>query len=102
MPKLKKFVATTPEELAEILGLSPADAAEWRGQILMVKRLQEIVAKSGLTHTEVAKQAGTSRTKITSILNGNVDHVSTDLLIRILSSLGYQVRFTVSKAKRAA
>ena len=51
---------------------------------------------------EVARRGGSSRTRVTSILNGNLDNVSSDLLIRLLSSLGYRVRVSVSRVDSAA
>jgi hypothetical protein len=39
MPKIKPTVALTPEELAEALGLSTADAKEWQAQYELLKRL---------------------------------------------------------------
>jgi hypothetical protein len=47
-------------------------------------------------------QAGTSRTRITAILNDDLEYVSTDLLIRILASLGYRVKVSVTRADTAA
>ena len=35
------------------------------------------------------------KTRVTAILNDDLEHVSTDLLIRILASLGYQVKVSV-------
>ena len=55
-----------------------------------------------LTHAEVARRAKTSRTRITSILNLNLQHVTTDLLIRILGALGYEVKLSVSRSRIAA
>jgi predicted XRE-type DNA-binding protein len=102
MPKLKTIVATTPEDLAIALGLSRSEAIEWRVQHALLHRLKAIVDKHGFTHAEVATRSGASRTRVTAILNGDLDHVSSDLLIRILTSLGYQVRVSVVKSKRAA
>jgi predicted XRE-type DNA-binding protein len=50
----------------------------------------------------IAKRAGTSRTRVTAMLNDDLDHVSSDLLIRFLASLGYSVKVSVVKADRAA
>jgi predicted XRE-type DNA-binding protein len=102
MSKIKPIVATTPEDLAGALGLPTAAAREWRVQHLLVKRLNEIVRGQELTHAEVAKRAGTSRTRVTAILNDDLEHVSTDLLIRILGSLGYQVKVSVVRSDTAA
>jgi hypothetical protein len=50
----------------------------------------------------VAQRGGSSRTRVTAILNGNLDNVSTDLLIRLLGALGYRVRVSVSRMEPAA
>jgi predicted XRE-type DNA-binding protein len=102
MAKSKTVVAKNALELTKVLGLKAADAYEWEVQANLLTKLREVVTKSKLTHEQVAKKAGTSRTRITSILNANLDHVSTDLLIRILGSLGYEVNVSVSRAKIAA
>jgi predicted XRE-type DNA-binding protein len=102
MRKLKPTVARTPEALAEALGLSAAEAKEWQVQYVLLKRLREIVRREKITHAVIAKRAGTSRTRVTAILNGNLEHVTSDLLIRILGSLGYTVRISVSRVDAAA
>jgi predicted XRE-type DNA-binding protein len=102
MSKVKPITARTPEELAAALGLPPAAAKEWQLQHALLSRLQEIVTRQGITHAEIAKRAGTSRTRVTGILNGNLDHVSSDLLVRILGALGYSVRVSVVKSPTPA
>jgi predicted XRE-type DNA-binding protein len=100
--KSKVTVAKTPEDLAELLGLGRVAAQDWEVQAALLKRLQDAVRTCGLTHAQVADRSGSSRTRITAILNGNLTHVSTDLLIRILGSLGYRVKVSVTKIKPAA
>jgi predicted XRE-type DNA-binding protein len=102
MSRIKPIVAKTPEDLAKIMGLPPAIAKEWRVQHALLKRLKEIVHREGITHAQIAARAGTSRTRVTAILNDDLDHVSTDLLIRILASLGYRVKVSVTRADTAA
>ncbi|MDH4186447.1 MAG: helix-turn-helix domain-containing protein, partial [Nitrospira sp.] len=51
-----------------------------------------------LTHAAIAKQAGTSRTRVTAIANGNTRGVSTDVLIRVLAAIGYRVEMRVRKS----
>jgi predicted XRE-type DNA-binding protein len=98
MSKIKPILARTPEDLAKILGLPAAVAKEWQVQYALLKRLKEIVRREGITHAQIAAQAGTSRTRITAILNDDLEHVSTDLLIRVLASLGYRVKVSVTRA----
>lgn len=102
MNKLNAIVAKTPEELASALGLSPAAAKEWQVQHALLKRLKEVARRQKITHAEIAKRAGTSRTRVTAILNDDLQHVSSDLLIRIIGSLGYRVKVTVVRSDTAA
>jgi predicted XRE-type DNA-binding protein len=91
------FVARTAEELAEALYLTPADAQEWKFRSALAARIAEEVARRKLTHAQVAKLAGTSRSRVTAILNGGVVDISTDLLLRVLASLGVRVKPTFSR-----
>jgi predicted XRE-type DNA-binding protein len=102
MPKLKPIVAATPESLAGVLGLSSTEAEEWQVQHALLARFKQIVRKHRFAHAEIARQSGTSRTRVTAILNDDLEHVSTDLLIRILASLGYRVKVSVVRSRTAA
>lgn len=102
MRKVKPVVARDASELAKGLGMSPADANRWEVRSQLVSKIVEVVGKDGLTHSEVAKLVKTSRTRITSILNRNIDDVSTDLLLRVLEALGYRVALTISRQRLAA
>ena len=102
MAKQKMVVARNGAELAKALGLPATAAHKWRVRSELTSVLIAAVEKEGLTHAEVARRAKTSRTRITSILNRNLQHVTTGLLIRILGSLGYKVKLSVSREKIAA
>jgi predicted XRE-type DNA-binding protein len=102
MPKIKPIIAATPEDLADALGLPRAAAEEWQVQQVLLARLKEIARRQKLTHLEIAKRAGTSRTRVTSVLNNDLEHVSSDLMIRILASLGYRVKVSVVRSNKAA
>jgi predicted XRE-type DNA-binding protein len=91
------IVARTPEELAEVLNLTPADAQEWRFRDALANRIAQEVARRKLTHAQLAKLAGTSRSRVTAILNGGLVDISTDLLLRILASLSIRVKPTFSR-----
>lgn len=96
--KNSAVVARDAFELADALGLSPADAVEIEVRSALNDKIVEIVSKHGLTHAQVAKLAETSRTRVTAILNRNTQAVSTDLLLRILARLGYRAKISFSKA----
>ena len=98
MNTVKAVVAKDAAELAEILGLTPADGAEIQLRSDLNDAIIEAVQKSGLTHQQVAKLARTSRSRMTAILNRNTKDVSTDLMLRIMASLGYRAKLAFSRA----
>jgi predicted XRE-type DNA-binding protein len=57
--------------------------------------LAKIIRSGRLTHAEIAKRAGTSRTRVTAIANGNTRGVSTDVLIRVLAATGHRAELRV-------
>jgi predicted XRE-type DNA-binding protein len=88
----------TAEELGRVLGLSKADTAEMEFRSELTVALAKIIQAGRLTHAEIAKVAGTSRTRVTAIANGNTHGVSTDVLIRVLAATGYRAEVRVKKA----
>jgi len=98
MKKINPVVARNAKELANALGLTPADGAEIELRSELNSKIVEIVARKKLTHGEVAKMAKTSRTRVTAILNRNTKNVSTDLLLRLLYALGYTAKLRIMKA----
>lgn len=98
MKRLKPIKVGNARELARALGLSEADAIEMELRGQLNDKIIQMVQKTNLTHAQVAKLAGTSRTRVTAILNRNTHEVSTDLLLRILANLGIRARFTFSDA----
>ena len=96
--KNKKLTAKNGNELANLLGLDEADAAEWEFRSVLNSKIIELAKKSRLTQEKIAKKAGTSRTRITALLNRSRSDFSTDFMIRVLSALGYKVDIKVKKA----
>jgi predicted XRE-type DNA-binding protein len=94
----KLLVAHTAGELAEILGLTPADAQDWEIRGQLAERIALEVKRRKLTHAQAAKLAGTSRSRMTAIVNGSLPDISTDLLLRVLASFGVRAKLTFSRA----
>jgi predicted XRE-type DNA-binding protein len=98
MTKSNKPIRTrTAEELGRALGLSPAETGEMDFRSELTFELAKIIRNGKLTHAEIAKLAGTSRTRVTVIANGNTQGISTDLLIRVLSATGHKAELRVRK-----
>jgi len=92
MKKSKVTVTRSAAELAKALGLTPADGAEIALRSDLNSKIVEVVRRKGATHAQVARLARTSRTRVTAIMNRNTKDISTDLLLRVLYSLGYTAK----------
>jgi len=97
MKKIKPVVTRNAYELADAIGLSKADAAEWEFRSNLNKKIEEIIKKTKITHAEVAKRMGTSRSRVTALLNGSRSDYSTDFLLRMLGAINYKIVFKVSR-----
>jgi predicted XRE-type DNA-binding protein len=89
--------AKTAEDLGNALGLSAAETCEIEFRSELTCALAKIIQNGKITHAEVARRAGTSRTRVTAIANGNTQGISTDLLIRVLSATGYRAELRIRK-----
>src|SRR5437870_6346265 len=98
MKKVRPVVARNARELTKVLGLAPADGMEIEFRSDLNDKIIEVVGKKGLTHSDVARLAHTSRTRVTAILNRNSHDISTDLMLRVLSSLGVQAKLQFKSA----
>jgi predicted XRE-type DNA-binding protein len=88
----------TAEELGKALGLTAAETGEMEFRSELTSALARIIQNGKITHAQIAKRAGTSRTRVTAIANGNTQGISTDLLIRVLSATGHKAELRVRKA----
>ena len=100
--KVKVHTARNVKDLTEMLGLDPADAIEIEFRAKLNKKIIDAVRSQKLTHAEVAKRSKASRTRVTAILNGNTSGMSTDLLLRILYSLGYRTKVSFARTTKLA
>lgn len=94
----KRVTVQSVEDLGHALGLSAADTAEIEFRSELTVALAKIIQAGRLTHVAIAKSAGTSRTRVTAIANGNTHGVSTDVLIRVLAATGHRAEVRVKKA----
>ena len=93
----KSVTIRTADDLGRALGLSAADTAEMEFRSELTVALAKIIQSGRLTHAEIAKRAGTSRTRVTAIANGNTQGVSTDVLIRVLAATGYRAEVRIKR-----
>ena len=66
MKRVKPVVARNARELAKVLGLAPTVGMEIEFRSDLNDKIIEVVGKKGLTHSDVARLAHTSRTRVTT------------------------------------
>ena len=102
-PKRNRMVTVhTADELGRALGISMADTAEMEFRSDLTVALSRVIQSGKQTHADIAKQAGTSRTRVTAIANGNTKGVSTDILIRVLAANGFRAEVKLKKTRLAS
>lgn len=94
--KSKKYDSV--KEIAKDLGLDPkiGELALLKAELTL--EIQNIIQKKGLTHKEVSELSGVPRSSVTGILNGSLQKVTLDRLIRILISLGKSLSIKIKDA----
>ena len=97
--KTEVYFANDVFELCDIIDLTPQDAIEIEFRAKVRDKIKDVVKRKNLTHDQAAKLSGTSRTKVTAILNGNTSGVSSDLLLRIIYSLGFQTKISFTRVR---
>ncbi len=98
MKRVKPAVARNAAELAALLGLTPSDGLEIEIRSDLNDKIIEVARKRELTHDQIARLAHTSRTRVTAILNRNTQDISTDLMLRVLASLGVKAKLQFKSA----
>ena len=97
MKKNKTVVTETSKDLARVLGLAESDAVEWDVRQSLVERIVDTFKTKRLTVTDLAKNSGTSRARVTRILKGDTWGISLDVLFRVLGAVGQRAEIRYKK-----
>ena len=73
--------------MAEDLGLSELDAYIMELKAKLYSKCSALIKSSQLTHGEIAKIIGTSRSRINRIANKGENNVSIEILIKLIAAL---------------
>ena len=80
-------ISKEAKRLAEDLGLSEVDAYIMELKAKLYTKSSELIKSSKLTHEQIAKQIGTSRSRINRIANTGENNVSIELLLKLIAVL---------------
>lgn len=82
--------------LAADLNLNEAEAVVMELKARLYQQAAKSIAKSKLTHEDIAKKIGTSRARITRIANLGENSLSMELLVKIIVTLEHKIPLKVA------
>lgn len=94
---MKRKRYTDIDKLGLDLGLSQGDVQIIKIKTKLKKRIIAECKKLTVTNTELAKTTGLSRSVVSGIINGNLQSVSLEGLIKFATALDMEVNITCKK-----
>ena len=90
------FEARSTKELCKLLKVPVSESNRIEIRRNLVLAIEKVIKQKKWTHEVASKKAGVGRTVITSILNGNIEKISTDKLISITQNIGLNIQIKVA------
>ncbi|MBT3236347.1 MAG: XRE family transcriptional regulator [Bdellovibrionales bacterium] len=95
---MKSKTYDSMDNLGKELGLSKEQIAITKLKTKLKLRIAKRVQKLGLTMPEVAEMSGLTRSVVSGIINGSLQSVSLERLLKIAYALDLSIDFTIKKA----
>ena len=77
---------TSAQELSKKLGITPARGMEAVIKAQLISAVLKAIGRERMTHTELAKRSGLSRSVVTGILSGSLQKVTIDRILRLVEA----------------
>ena len=78
----------------EDLGFDPAESADLALRAYLMAEVRKFIKKNGLTQTRAARFFGITQPKVSYIMNGMTEKVSSDYLVGLLAKTGGEFRYS--------
>lgn len=88
---------TNGHKLAELLKISPSRGMEAVIKAQLIKGILDAMKKEELTHLELSKRSGLSRSAVTGILTGSLQKVTIDRVLRLVEAVGLVAEIRLRK-----
>jgi len=83
----------TKGNVFEDLGFDPAESADLALRAYLMAEVRKFIEKNGLTQTRAARFFGITEPKVSYIMNGMTEKVSSDYLVGLLAKTGGEFRY---------
>ena len=78
----------------EDLGFDPAESADLALRVYLMAEIRKFIERNDLTQMKAAKFFGIKQPKISNIINGKVEEISSDYLVGLLAKTGGELRYS--------
>ena len=89
---------TSGKQLATMLNIRSSRGLEAKLKAQLTKAIIDSMKGGKITHVELSKRSGVSRTSVTGILSGSLQKVTLDRLLRLLEALDLTAEVRIKKA----
>jgi predicted XRE-type DNA-binding protein len=84
----------TKGNVFEDLGFDPAESADLALRAYLMAEIRKFIERNSLTQVKAAKFFGVRQPKISNIINGRVEEISSDYLVGLLAKTGGELRYS--------
>ena len=90
----------TKGNVFEDLGFDPVESADLALRAYLMAEIRRFIERNDLTQIKAAKFFGIKQPKISNIINGRVEEISSDYLVGLLAKTGGEFRYTFKQPTR--
>ena len=90
----------TKGNVFEDLGFDPVESADLALRAYLMAEIRRFIERNDLTQIRAAKFFGIKQPKISNIINGRVEEISSDYLVGLLSKTGGEFRYSFKQPTR--
>jgi len=84
----------TKGNVFEQLNFDPSESADLALRAYLMAEVRKFIEKNGLTQVRAAKFFGITQPKISYIMNGMIEKISSDYLVALLAKTGGKFRYS--------
>lgn len=84
----------TKGNVFEDLGFDPAESADLALRVYLMAEIRRFIERNDLTQIKAAEFFGIKQPKISNIINGRVEEISSDYLVGLLAKTGGEFRYS--------
>ena len=84
----------TKGSVFEDLGFDPSESADLALRAYLMSEVRKFIEKNALTQAKAAQFFGITQPKISYIMNGMVEKISSDYLVGLLAKTGGEFRYS--------